>query len=96
MLRHITLITSLLAVPAQGQILDLGGSMVIEGNETTVDRFGRPMAGLRAAREPEMRRLREVSGRNNYGKVNVQVSPVDGFDDDLMVDEPDEEAPANQ
>jgi hypothetical protein len=32
-----------------------------------------------------------MSGRNKYGKVNVQVSPVEGFDDDLMVDEPDDE-----
>ena len=96
MLRQITLMTALFLVPAQGQIIDIGGSMVIEGQETTVDRFGRPMAGLRAAREPEMRRLREMSGRNKYGKVNVQVLPVEGVDDDLMVDEPDDQAPDNQ
>jgi hypothetical protein len=82
---------ALLAAPAQGQIIDLGGSTVIEGNQATLDRFGRPLVGLRAAREPEMRRLREMSGRNNYGKVNVQVAPIAGFDDDLLVDEPDQD-----
>ena len=51
----------------------MGGSMSMEAfNESTLDRFGNPTFGLRAQREPELRRLRKMAGRPVLeGRVSI-------------------------
>lgn len=57
------------AAPAQ----DFMGAMDSTGaNTMDIDRFGNPVFGLRAQREPELRRLRAQAGRPILqGRVNV-------------------------
>jgi hypothetical protein len=63
-----------LAMPVQAQIGDVmgGGAMLELFNESTIDRFGNPTFGLRAQREPELRRLRKMAGRPILeGRVSI-------------------------
>jgi hypothetical protein len=63
-----------LAMPVQAQIGDVmgGGAMPERFNESTIDRFGNPTFGLRAQREPELRRLRKMAGRPILeGRVSI-------------------------
>lgn len=61
----------MLLSPASAQ--DLTGGMVLSGtNDVNIDRFGKPVFGLRAQREPELRRLRMQAGRPVLqGRVDV-------------------------
>lgn len=59
------------ALPASAQILD-GGVQLEKLNEMNLDRFGNPTYGLRAQREPELRRLRKQQGRDLFeGEVTI-------------------------
>ena len=64
---RILIITALLfAAPtaAQTQIIDTGNlSGALGKGDMVLDRFGNPAVGLRAQREPELRRLRASQGR---------------------------------
>lgn len=51
------------ALPVQAQIVDIGSIDLSNTNDINIDRFGKPVFGLRAQREPEMRRLRKQAGR---------------------------------
>ena len=53
----------LFAVPTQAQLVDLGTIDLSNTNDVNIDRFGKPVFGLRAQREPELRRLRKQAGR---------------------------------
>ena len=70
----IMILALLMSAPAYAQIGDaMGGSMSMEAfNESTLDRFGNPTFGLRAQREPELRRLRKMAGRPVLeGRVSI-------------------------
>ncbi|HAT07660.1 MAG TPA: hypothetical protein DCS39_00220 [Rhodobiaceae bacterium] len=75
MLRIIFALAFLWSGAASAQTLgDIGsGIVVLENfNESTLDRFGNPTAGLRAQREPELRRLRKMQGRPVLqGKISI-------------------------
>ena len=61
---------------------DIGtGMAVLENfNESTLDRFGNPTFGLRAQREPELRRLRKMQGRP---VLQGEISIFDLSDDEI-------------
>ena len=66
MTRILTIIALLFAAPAaaQAQIIDTGNlSGALGKGDMVLDRFGNPAVGLRAQREPELRRLRASQGR---------------------------------
>ena len=72
-----------LAMPVQAQVGDVmgGGGMTLEQfNESTIDRFGNPTFGLRAQREPELRRLRKMADRPI---LEGQVSIYDLSDEEI-------------
>ena len=83
MIRLMTALVFLWGGAASAQALgDIGsGAMTLEKfNESTLDRFGNPTFGLRAQREPELRRLRKMQGRPILqGKVSI----FDLSDDDI-------------
>tara|TARA_B100001109_G_C18481790_1_gene298287 strand:- start:14 stop:313 length:300 start_codon:yes stop_codon:yes gene_type:complete len=83
MLRIITALVFLWSGAASAQTLgDIGsGIVVLENfNESTLDRFGNPTAGLRAQREPELRRLRKMQGRP---VLQGRISIFDLSDDEI-------------
>ena len=83
MLRIITALVFLWTGAASAQALgDIGtGMAVLENfNESTLDRFGNPTFGLRAQREPELRRLRKMQGRP---VLQGEVSIFDLSDDEI-------------
>ncbi len=61
----------LFTTPVAAQIVD--GNVSLENVESmNIDRFGNPTFGLRAQREPELRRLRKQQGRDLFeGEVTV-------------------------
>jgi hypothetical protein len=62
--------------------IDASGMTLEQFNESTLDRFGRPTFGLRAQREPELRRLRKMQGRPILeGKISI----YDLSDDEIDV-----------
>jgi len=75
MFRIITASVFLWSGAASAQVLgDIGtGAITLEKfNESTLDRFGKPTFGLRAQREPELRRLRKMQGRPILeGKISI-------------------------
>ena len=85
MFRIILASTFLLSSGASAQMIgDMNASgMVLEQfNKSTLDRFGRPTFGLRAQREPELRRLRKMQGRPILeGKVSIYDLSDDEIDD---------------
>lgn len=70
-LLHIGLATFIMLSPVSAQ--DVIGSIDLSGtNDVNIDRFGKPVFGLRAQREPELRRLRMQAGRPVlHGRVDV-------------------------
>ena len=83
MLRIITALVFLWTGAASAQVLgDIGtGMAVLENfNESTLDRFGNPTFGLRAQREPELRRLRKMQGRP---VLQGEISIFDLSDDEI-------------
>ena len=70
---------------AAAQIIDdmnASDMMLEQFNESTLDRFGKPTFGLRAQREPELRRLRKMQGRPILeGKVSIYDLSDDEIDD---------------
>lgn len=68
---HIVMVGTLLASPLYAQ--DVIGNIDLSGtNDINIDRFGNPVFGLRAQREPELRRLRAQAGRPVLqGRVDV-------------------------
>ncbi|MBL71106.1 MAG: hypothetical protein CML95_06150 [Rhodobiaceae bacterium] len=83
MLRIITALVFLWTGAASAQALaDIGtGMAVLENfNESTLDRFGNPTFGLRAQREPELRRLRKMQGRP---VLQGEISIFDLSDDEI-------------
>ena len=93
MIRLMTALVFLWGGAASAQALgDTGsGAMTLEKfNESTLDRFGNPTFGLRAQREPELRRLRKMQGRPILeGKVSIFDLSDDEIDD-LFDDEIDD------
>ena len=85
MFRIIIAFTFLLNSGASAQIIDdmnASDMMLEQFNETTLDRFGKPTFGLRAQREPELRRLRKMQGRPILeGKISI----YDLSDDEIDV-----------
>lgn len=85
MFRIIIAFTFLLNSGAAAQIIDdmYASDMMLEQfNESTLDRFGKPTFGLRAQREPELRRLRKMQGRPILeGKISI----YDLSDDEIDV-----------
>ena len=75
MFRIIIASTFLLNSGAAAQIIDdmnASDMMLEQFNESTLDRFGKPTFGLRAQREPELRRLRKMQGRPILeGKISI-------------------------
>ena len=70
-LYHISLVALIMLSPVSAQevigTIDLSGT-----NDVNIDRFGNPVFGLRAQREPELRRLRMQAGRPVLqGRVDV-------------------------
>ena len=62
--------------------IDASGMTLEQFNESTLDRSGRPTFGLRAQREPELRRLRKMQGRPILeGKISI----YDLSDDEIDV-----------
>ena len=68
---HIAMVGALLASPVYAQ--DVIGNIDLSGtNDVNIDRFGNPVFGLRAQREPELRRMRMQAGRPVLqGRVDV-------------------------
>ena len=85
MFRIITALVFLWSGAASAQVLDdiCTGAMTLEKfNESTLDRFGNPTFGLRAQREPELRRLRKMQGRPVLeGKISIYDLTEDEIDD---------------
>jgi hypothetical protein len=85
MFRVITAMAFLWSGAAWAQALgDMGsGAITLEKfNESTLDRFGNPTFGLRAQREPELRRLRKMQGRPLLeGKISIFDLSDDEIDD---------------
>ena len=85
MFRVLTAMAFLCSGAAWAQALgDMGsGSITLENfNESTLDRFGNPTFGLRAQREPELRRLRKMQGRPLLeGKISIFDLSDDEIDD---------------
>ena len=85
MFRIIVASTFLLSSGASAQItgdIDASGMTLEQFNENTLDRFGNPTFGLRAQREPELRRLRKMQGRPILeGKVSIYDLSDDEIDD---------------
>ena len=85
MFRIIIASTFLLNSGATAQIIDdmnASDMMLEQFNESTLDRFGKPTFGLRAQREPELRRLRKMQGRPILeGKISI----YDLSDDEIDV-----------
>ena len=77
--------TLALALPVRAQMGDVlsgGGAMLGQFNESNLDRFGNPTFGLRALREPELRRLRKMAGRPILeGRVSIYDLSDDEIDD---------------
>jgi hypothetical protein len=77
--------TLALALPVRAQMGDVlsgGGAMLEQFNESKLDRFGKPTFGLRAQREPELRRLRKMAGRPILeGRVSIYDLSDDEIDD---------------
>lgn len=83
MFRILSALALLLSSVAHAQISgDIGAnSMTLERfDESTLDRFGNPTFGLRAQREPELRRLRKMQGRPI---LEGQVSIFDLSEDEI-------------
>ena len=58
------IIFALLLLPSFSMAQDVIGAVDLTGTgDVNIDRFGKPVFGLRAAREPELRRLRAQAGR---------------------------------
>lgn len=73
-MKHVAVTLALLccfASPSPAQ--DVIGAVDLTGTgDVNIDRFGKPVFGLRAAREPELRRLRAQAGRPVLnGRVEV-------------------------
>lgn len=70
---------------ANAQVLsDIGttGLTLDNFNESTLDRFGNPTFGLRAQREPELRRLRKMAGRPILeGRISIYEMSEDDIDE---------------
>ena len=68
---HIAMVGALLASSVYAQ--DVIGNIDLSGtNDVNIDRFGNPVFGLRAQREPELRRMRMQAGRPVLqGRVDV-------------------------
>ena len=85
MLRFVTALAFLAGSGASAQItgdIDASGMTLEQFNESTLDRFGNPTFGLRAQREPELRRLRKMQGRPILeGKVSIYDLSDDEIDD---------------
>ena len=85
MFRIIVASTFLLSSGAAAQMIgdkNASGMMLEQFNESTLDRFGKPTFGLRAQREPELRRLRKMQGRPILeGKVSIYDLSDDDIDD---------------
>ena len=85
MFRIITVLVFLLSSGASAQMtgdIDASGMTLEQFNESTLDRFGKPTFGLRAQREPELRRLRKMQGRAILeGKVSIFDLSDDEIDD---------------
>ena len=85
MFRIIIASTFLLNSGAAAQIIDdmnASDMMLEQFNESTLDRFGKPTFGLRAQREPELRRLRKMQGRPiSKGKISIYDLSDDEIDD---------------
>ena len=85
MFRIIIASTFLLNSGAAAQIIDdmnASDMMLEQFNESTLDRFGKPTFGLRAQREPELRRLRKMQGRPI---LEGMISIYDLSDDEIDV-----------
>ena len=79
--------------PAFAQIGDVtgGGALTLETfNESALDRFGNPTFGLRAQREPELRRLRKMAGRPIL-EGDVSIYDLTDEEIDAMFDELDKQ-----
>ena len=85
MFRILTAMVFLSGGAASAQIigdLDASGLTLEQFDESTLDRFGNPTFGLRAQREPELRRLRKMQGRPILeGKVSIYDLSNDEIDD---------------
>ena len=68
---HISLVAFITLSPVSAQ--DIIGTVDLTGtNDVNIDRFGNPVFGLRAQREPELRRIRMQAGRPVLqGRVDV-------------------------
>lgn len=86
MKRHMTTLIIMLAfaLPAGAQGINLGNIDLSSSGEVNIDRFGKPVFGLRAQREPELRRMRKQAGRPVLeGFVDIYDIDMDVFEDAL-------------
>lgn len=85
MLRILMILPLLVGPVANAQVLsDIGttGLTLDNFNESTLDRFGNPTFGLRAQREPELRRLRKMAGRPILeGRISIYEMSEDDIDE---------------
>ena len=56
-------VTLALVAPVPAQDLGIPSAIIGGENDVNIDRFGKPVFGFRAQREPELRRLRAQAGR---------------------------------
>lgn len=73
-MKHIALVSAaLLCSLSFSTAQDIVGGVDLTGtNDVNIDRFGKPVFGLRAQREPELRRLRAQAGRPVIeGRIDV-------------------------
>ena len=85
MLRILMILPLLVGPVANAQVLsdiDTTGLTLDNFNESTLDRFGNPTFGLRAQREPELRRLRKMAGRPILeGRISIYEMSEDDIDE---------------
>lgn len=85
MLRILLILPLLVGPVANAQVLsdiDTTGLTLDNFNESTLDRFGNPTFGLRAQREPELRRLRKMAGRPILeGRISIYEMSEDDIDE---------------
>ncbi|MBT7641470.1 MAG: hypothetical protein HN715_00540 [Rhodobiaceae bacterium] len=61
-----------LATPVSSQDLGIPSAIIGGANDVNIDRFGKPVFGFRAQREPDLRRLRAQAGRKVLqGRVEI-------------------------
>ena len=85
-LAFILILSCVASASAQtGDIGNISLPVLDQLHEGKIDRFGNPTVGLRAQREPEMQRLRQMSGRR-IQEANISIYDLSSEEIDELLE----------